>query len=96
MAEASVPALAARRWGPWAAVALVGLVLMVLGLGGSLGAVLRWGREDFGPLDVRVTLRGVIPAVLALTIGLQVALSSFFLSVLQLKVRRVGPGPEAR
>ncbi len=75
---------------------VVGLVLMLLGLGGSFGAVLRWGREDFGPLDVRTTLRGVIPAVLALTIGLQVALSAFFLSVLQLKVRRVGPGPEAR
>ena len=38
----------------------------------------------------------MIPAVLALTIGLQVALSSFFLSVLQLRVRRGGSGPEAR
>jgi len=75
---------------------VVGLLLMALGLVGSLGEVLRWGREDFGPLDVRVTLRGVIPAVLALTIGLQVALSSFFLSILQLKVRRVGVVPEAR
>ncbi len=75
---------------------VVGVILVILGLGGSLVAVLRWGREDFGPLDVRTTLRGVIPAVLALTIGLQVALSSFFLSVLQLRVRRGGSGPEAR
>ena len=37
---------------------VVGVILVILGLGGSLVAVLRWGREDFGPLDVRTTLRG--------------------------------------
>jgi hypothetical protein len=66
---------------------LAGAVLFAGGLGGSVYAVLGWGRQSFGPLDVSETLRDVIPSVLAMVLGLQVALASFFLSVLGLKVR---------
>ncbi len=47
-----------------------------------------WGAASFGELDPRRTLRLVVPAVLALVLGSQVILSSFFLSVLGLSRRR--------
>jgi glycosyltransferase involved in cell wall biosynthesis len=66
---------------------LVGLILMFVGLGGSVWAVADWRSRAFGPLDPTVTLRTVIPAVTVLTLGFQVVLCSFFLSVLGLRRR---------
>lgn len=61
---------------------VVGGMLMVVGLAVSLGAVGYWGARHFGPLDPFKTLRLVIPGVVCLTLGFQIVLSSFFLSVL--------------
>jgi hypothetical protein len=59
-----------------------GGVLVTFGLAGSVYAVSFWG---FGrPLDPAKALRTVIPLVVALTLGGQVILSSFFLSVLSM------------
>jgi hypothetical protein len=66
-----------------------GFLLLLLGLGGSAFAVWRWGVAAFGPLDASRMLREVIPSATALTLGCQVVLSSFFLSVLGLRVRRL-------
>ncbi len=74
---------------------LAGMALFLAGLGGSIYAVLGWRRHAFGELDVGRTLREVIPSVLAMVLGLQVALSSFFLSVLGLKVRPLEPTARA-
>jgi hypothetical protein len=74
---------------------LTGAACFIAGLGGSAYAVLGWGREGFGALDVSATLRAVIPSVVAMVIGLQVALASFFLSVLGLKVRGLEPAADA-
>jgi len=65
----------------------VGGALMVVGLAASLGAVGYWGARHFGPLDPFKTLRLVIPGVVCLTLGVQIVLSSFFLSVLGLARR---------
>ena len=65
----------------------VGVTLLLIGLAGSLYAVGAWGAGSFGPLDPPKMLRIVIPAATALTLGCQVILSSFFLSVLGLKRR---------
>ena len=65
----------------------VGTTLLLIGLAGSLYAVGAWGARSFGGLDPKTTLRIVIPAVTALTLGCQIILSSFFLSVLGLKRR---------
>ena len=46
-----------------------------------------WSARSFGALDPTETQRIVIPASLALTLGLQVVLCSFFLSVLGLRRR---------
>ncbi|MBN2569643.1 MAG: glycosyltransferase family 2 protein [Deltaproteobacteria bacterium] len=64
---------------------LVGSVLVVIGLVGSFYALNVWKMHSFGPLDASETLRIVIPAFTAFTLGFQAVLSSFFLSVLGLK-----------
>jgi hypothetical protein len=57
---------------------IVGGVLMVLSVMASVYALNDWGARFFGPLDVSRTFRVVIPAVLALILGFQITLSSFF------------------
>jgi hypothetical protein len=66
----------------------VGVVLILFGLGGSVYAVSYWNEQAFGPLQPRETLRLIIPSVTALTLGCQIVLSSFFLSILGLRRRR--------
>jgi glycosyltransferase involved in cell wall biosynthesis len=63
---------------------LVGAGLVVAGLGGSILALMEWNRASFGDLDPSRTLRTVIPAATALTLGVQVSLSSFLLAILTL------------
>lgn len=64
-----------------------GIILSLFGLGLSLYAVGVWGEARFGALNPAQTLRLIIPAVVSLTLGCQIILSSFFLSVLDLKRR---------
>lgn len=64
---------------------LLGTLLAGCGLAMSAYAVHGWQARHYGPLDVERTLRLVIPAALALTLGVQTVFSSFFLSVLGLK-----------
>jgi glycosyltransferase involved in cell wall biosynthesis len=61
---------------------ILGVVLTVIGLAGSMYALSDWGLRSFGPMDPTQTLRIVIPAVLSLTMGCQTIFSSFFLSML--------------
>ena len=66
---------------------IVGLLLLLLGLAGSIYAVVFWDQRSFGALDPARTLRFVIPAVTSLMLGCQILLSSFFLSILGLRRR---------
>jgi glycosyltransferase involved in cell wall biosynthesis len=54
---------------------LAGAAMWVFGLG-------YWQSHHFGPLDPDKTLRIVIPGFVSLTLGIQIILSSFFLSLL--------------
>jgi hypothetical protein len=63
---------------------IVGGFLIAVGLIASLYALSDWSQRLFGPMDPGRTLRIVIPAVLALILGCQTTLSSFFLSILGL------------
>jgi hypothetical protein len=64
-------------------VGLVVGVLLVLAGTGAWGLGLEyWRSNHFGPLDPEKTLRIVIPGAVSFTLGFQVILSSFFLSVL--------------
>jgi hypothetical protein len=65
----------------------VGVLMTLVGLGGSLYAMGLWKSQHFGLLDYSRTMRIVIPAVLFLTLGAQTIFASFFLSVLGLRRR---------
>ena len=75
------------RWLTLEAGLMLGGILMLLGLGGSVSATLGWSETDFGELNPSVVLRQVIPSILALALGVQIVLGSFFLSVLGLESR---------
>ena len=62
----------------------IGFLLVLGGLAGTIWAVGDWGARSFGELQPALTLRVIIPATLALTLGFQIVLASFFLSVLGL------------
>ncbi|HEY2840525.1 MAG TPA: glycosyltransferase family 2 protein [Pirellulales bacterium] len=66
---------------------ILGTLMSVLGLIGSIYAVSQWRENAFGPLDPQKELRIVIPSVLLLVLGCQTILSSFFLSILGLARR---------
>jgi glycosyltransferase involved in cell wall biosynthesis len=65
----------------------VGAILIAAGAGLWIFGLSYWRSHNFGPLDPEKTLRIVIPGFVALTLGIQVVLSSFFMSVLGLARR---------
>jgi glycosyl transferase family 2 len=77
-----------RRWFDYITLEtglIIGSVLIAGGLFGSAWAVHDWQRASFGELEPRQILRLIIPASTSLALGVQVVLSSFFLSVLGLR-----------
>jgi len=66
----------------------VGLVLVALGTAGSIWALTDWGARSFGAHEPTQTLRIVVPSSLALSLGAQIVLTSFFLSVLGMRRKR--------
>jgi glycosyltransferase involved in cell wall biosynthesis len=65
----------------------VGTLLVIAGVAGSIFAVSGWVGSRFGALDPAHMLRVVMPSVFALSLGIQIVTSSFFLSILGLKRR---------
>ena len=66
---------------------IVGVLLILAGAGAWVLGLEYWRIRQFGPLDPEKTLRIVIPGVVCFTLGFQVVLSSFFLSVLGMSRR---------
>jgi len=66
---------------------LAGVLLALAGGGAWLLSLGYWRSQHFGPLDPEQTLRVVIPGVVCFTLGFQIILSSFFLSVLGMSRR---------
>lgn len=64
---------------------IVGGVLLLTGFGGTFYALGIWSGRDFGALDPFRVFRLVIPSATAITLGSQVILSSFFMSILGLR-----------
>jgi len=62
-----------------------GAILILAGVGGSAFAVSGWAGTTFGALNPSHMLRIVMPSVFALTLGVQIIFSSFFLSILGLR-----------
>jgi glycosyltransferase involved in cell wall biosynthesis len=72
---------------------VVGVAFLIAGLIASIWALSSWGSHSFGTLDPSQMLRVIIPGALALALGCQIILTSFFLSVLGLGRQR-GQGRE--
>jgi hypothetical protein len=68
---------------------LVGLVLCLSGLAGAVATMLAWRSAQYGVLDPSRTMRLAIPSAVGLVLGMQTIFSSFFLSMLGLRTRRV-------
>ena len=66
---------------------ICGGLALLLGIAGSILALVNWEMKGFGGLNPSDTLRVVIPSVTAIALGFQTMLSSLFLSVLQLRRR---------
>jgi len=66
---------------------IVGILLTLAGIGGSVLAVSDWGKVNFGALDPSRMLRMVLPSVFSLMLGVQTICGSFFLSILGLRRR---------
>jgi len=66
---------------------ILGILLILAGAGAWMLGLEYWRIREFGPLDPEKTLRIVIPGVVCFTLGFQVVLSSFFLSVLGMSRR---------
>jgi glycosyltransferase involved in cell wall biosynthesis len=66
---------------------VLGVLLVLAGTGAWALGLEYWRSHNFGPLDPEKTLRIVIPGVVFFTLGFQIILSSFFLSVLGMSRR---------
>jgi glycosyltransferase involved in cell wall biosynthesis len=61
---------------------IIGAILVLAGAAMWVFGLSYWHNHGFGPLDPEKTLRIVIPGFVSLTLGIQIILSSFFLSLL--------------
>jgi hypothetical protein len=66
---------------------VMGVLLVAMGICGSVFALSGWAEMSFGALDAEHMLRIVMPSVFSLTLGVQIVCSSFFLSILGLRQR---------
>ncbi|MFZ0433076.1 MAG: glycosyltransferase [Candidatus Acidiferrales bacterium] len=66
---------------------LVGALLAVAGAATWIVGLSYWKAHQFGPLDPDKVLRIAIPGLVSLTLGVQIVLSSFFISVLGMRRR---------
>lgn len=66
---------------------VIGTLLSLGGIAGSIFAVSDWGAKNYGVLDPSQMLRIVMPSVFSLMLGIQAICASFFLSILSMKRR---------
>lgn len=94
-----MPAKRIHRWAVASITLELGLVcgavLFASGVMGGFIGVYKWGQVAFGQLDARQSLRLAIPSALSICLGMQLALASFFLGVLQLDARRLNTRSKA-
>jgi hypothetical protein len=70
---------------------IAGTLLALAGLGAAVYALLMWRSAGFGDLNIEHVARIVIPSGLAITLGFETVLFSFFLSTLGINIRRNSP-----
>ncbi len=66
---------------------IISFGMILLGLVSSIGAVIYWGENLFGNIDPTFSMRLVIPGAVLSTLGIQTFFASFFLSILNTKLK---------
>lgn len=66
---------------------LIGLGMILLGFISSAGALAYWSQNHFGEINPRFSMRLAIPGAVLFTLGFQVLFASFFLSILNTKLK---------
>jgi glycosyltransferase involved in cell wall biosynthesis len=66
---------------------LLGSGLILLGFASSLGALIYWSKNLFGDIDPTFSMRLVIPGAVLFAVGFQILFASFFLSILNTKLK---------
>lgn len=66
---------------------MIGAVVVLIGVGLGIAAVVYWGKHDFGNLSYAVGFRIMIPSVTLVSLGVQIIIASFLLSFLTDKNR---------
>ena len=64
---------------------ILGMMLSLIGIAGSIYAFIAWGKTSFGHLVPASMMQKVIPSLTFLAVGIQTIFASFFLSVLEIK-----------
>ena len=57
--------------------------MMITGFLSSIGAIVYWSANQFGPIDPSLSMRLAIPGIVTFAAGTQILFSSFFISILQ-------------
>lgn len=66
---------------------VISLGMILLGFASSVGALIYWGENFFGDIDPTLSMRLVIPGAVLSTLGFQTFFASFFLSILNTKLK---------
>jgi len=67
--------------------AILGLIVVLIGILMTVLAFILWGREYFGALNPEGFMRLTIPAVTLIIIGIQMLFSGFFINILRIKIK---------
>ena len=67
---------------------LIGAIMFLLGIIGSIFAVIIWLKTGFGDLIPSKMIRITIPMLVLFVCGLQLMFSSFFLGILEIKIKK--------
>ena len=67
---------------------LFGALLFIIGLIGSIVATVIWKNFGFGNLEPEKMLRLTIPMLISFVCGIQLMFSSFFLGILEIKIKK--------
>ena len=67
---------------------ILGVVMILLGFVSSLGAVIYWSENRFGNIDPTFSMRLVIPGAVLFTLGFEILFASFFISILNIKLKQ--------
>lgn len=66
----------------------IGFILVLLGIIGLIIGLIIWSNNNFGDLNAEHMLKLTIPILIILVCGIQLIFSSFFLGILEIKIKK--------